>query len=163
MTVTIRLSKLCDIPKLQRIQRAAFKPLYDIYNDEHSPYLRRFGELFKRMFFSREYHVFTILADRKITGSIIIKDLSGGDFTLTRISIFPQMQGRGIAARAIALAEALFPHAQRWIVLFPRDLDKNRRCYGKAGYCDTGKLERISERLTLCVYEKTAGEGTCGQ
>ena len=44
--------------------------------------------------------------------------------------------------------------AKLFSVDFPEDLPKNRRCYEKAGFCDTGKRLEAEPGLVLACFEK---------
>lgn len=141
---------------LTAIQRKAFRRLYDIYRDEGNPYLRGADEIL-RWLDNPNCRVSKIYAGGEPAGGIIAWERNGlpGECYLARIYILPQMQNKGIAARAILLCEAQFPNASRWTLDFPIDQPANRRCYEKAGYTDTGKTRKQSGgKITLALYEK---------
>ena len=52
------------------------------------------------------------------------------------------------------LCEKEFPDAKKFSVDFPEALAKNRRCYEKAGFCDTGRRLEAEPGLVLAAYEK---------
>jgi len=52
------------------------------------------------------------------------------------------------------LCEKDFPDAKLFSVDFPEDLIKNRRCYEKAGFKDTGKRLEAEPGLILACFEK---------
>jgi len=73
---------------------------------------------------------------------------------LQRIYIKPEHQCKGIAQTAILLCEREFPKASGFFVDFPEDLVKNKRCYEKAGFADTGKRLQVQPGLVLACYSK---------
>ncbi len=161
MNITIKNTEPCEAEALVRIQQAAFMPLYEKYRDEGSPALRGADELLSRM--TSDYRVFTILCDEEMVGGIFYrlhgkytseKFLGEGEYYLCRIWIDPTYQNKGIAAAAILLCEREFPDAQRFFVDFPIDMEKNKRCYQKVGFCDTGERRPVSQELTLALNKK---------
>jgi len=75
-------------------------------------------------------------------------------YELASISILPKYQRRGIAQKAIALAESFYPEAEMWFLDFPIDRPMNKKCYENLCYQDTGERNQINKRLTLAVYRK---------
>ena len=161
MNITIRRTEPCEAEALAKIQKSAFMPLYEKYRDDGSPALRGADELLSRM--TPNYRIFTILCDGETVGGIFYrlhgkytpdKFLGEGEYYLCRIWIDPKYQNKGIAATAILLCEREFPDAQRFFVDFPIDMEKNKRCYQKVGFCDTGERRSGGENLTLALYKK---------
>jgi len=159
MTVTIQPAAKRDARKLAAIQKKAFRRLYDIYHDEGSPYLRGADEI-KKWLKRPNCRVYKILSDGVLCGGVAFWERNSdgkpsGEFYLARIYVLPEMQGAGIAPRAIALCEAEVPWAKRWTLDFPEGENPNRRCYEKAGYTDTGeRREQSGGAITLAIYEK---------
>ena len=67
-----------------------------------------------------------------------IENLEEGQYYLQRVYIKPEQQCKRIAQTAILLCEKEFPNAKCFLVDFPEDLMKNKRCYEKAGPCFAG-------------------------
>ena len=147
-----------DAEALVDIQKQAFKRLYDIYKDEGNPYLRGVDEI--SMWFGRlGWHVYKITVDGVLCGGITVGERKPNEFYLARIYVLPEMQGKGIAVAAIKLCEAKFPNAKRWLLDFPVEESRNRRCYEKAGYVDTGeRREQNKGEIILAIYEKLIGD-----
>ena len=159
--ISLRLTTVEDTDILTEIQQKAFQPLYEKYHDEGSPALRGADDLLLRM--TPNYRIFTILCDGEMVGGIFYrlhgkytpdKFLGEGEYYLCRIWIDPKYQNKGIAAAAILLCEREFPDARRFFVDFPIDMEKNKRCYQKVGFCDTGERRPGGETLTLALYKK---------
>jgi hypothetical protein len=103
------------------------------------------------------------LLDGEIVGGILYKckgrtpfidKLAEGQYYLQRVYIKPEYQCKRIAQTAILLCEKEFTNAKSFIVDFPEDLIKNRRCYEKAGFVDTGKRLQAESNLVLACFEK---------
>ena len=146
MTVTIHPTLPAEAELLATIQKAAFKPLYDRYRDEGNPY--------------RQY---TIQCDGETVGGILYRlhgkrrpfdPLTEGEYYLGRVYVHPLYQNKGIAAEAIRLCEQEFPDATAYYVDFPADMDKNRRCYEKVGFTDTGMETRTPGEPVIALYKK---------
>lgn len=160
--VSVRKTRAEDVKALWEIQKNAFMPLYERYKDQGNPALRDETDISRRLG-SEYFSCFTIYADDEITGGLWYKvkgsctgeDVLGdGKYYLQRVFIRPDMQSKGIAQRAILESEAYFDDAEVFYVDFPEDLKKNRRCYEKAGYTDTGNRVKIQEGLVLACFEK---------
>ena len=54
----------------------------------------------------------------------------------------------------ILLCEKELSDAKSFLVDFPEDLIKNKRCYEKVGFTDTGKRLTVQPNLVLACYEK---------
>lgn len=162
MTVTIHPTLPAEAELLATIQKAAFKPLYDRYRDEGNPYLRGPEDILCRL--NRNYRQYTIECDGETVGGILYRlhgkrrpfdPLTEGEYYLGRIYVHPLYQNRGIAAEAIRLCEQEFPDATAYYVDFPADMDKNRRCYEKVGFADTGMETRTPGEPVIALYKKT--------
>ncbi len=160
--VSVRKTKAEDVKTLWEIQKNAFLSLYERYRDEGNPALRDETDILRRLD-SEYFSCFTILLNDEIVGGLWYKAkgacigeeaLGEGKYYLQRVFIKPDMQSKGIAQRAIPETEAYFPDAKTFLVDFPEDLQKNRRCYEKAGYRDTGMRVKIKEGLVLACFEK---------
>lgn len=159
MGVTIRPALEAEAPLLAELQKAAFLPLYERYHDEGNPCLRGVEDVADRLRHP-DCRYFTVLLDEKVVGGILYRDKgknpSNGleEFYLQRVYIKPECQSQGIARRAILLCEEELPGAEYFSVDFPEDLEKNRRCYEKAGYRDTGRRLTVQPGLVLARFEK---------
>ncbi len=159
--ITIRRTREEDTAVLLEIQRAAFLPIYEIYHDAGNPTLRGIEDITRRL--QPPFQQYTILEDGEIVGGIFyvtegstphVPCLAPGEYYLGRLYIRPDRQSHGIGRQAIALCEREFPDARKFTVDFPRELDKNRRCYEATGFRPTGRQITPEPGLTLLLYEK---------
>jgi len=153
MNIRLERAGVSDAEALTEIQKKAFERLYKIYRDESSPYLRGPDEI-KNQIENNLRDVCKILYCGELCGGISVRNMGSGDYYLNRVYVLPELQGRGIGKNAIALCEKNYPDAVYWSVDFPSDQIANKKCYEHNGYRDTGLREKISERLTLNIYEK---------
>jgi len=160
--VSIRETTQEDAVLLAEIQKQAFLPLYERYHDEGNPCLRGVEDIANRLP-SPNFRYFTILEDDKIVGGVLYKckgrgpttgELQPGEYYLQRVYVTPGRQSKGIAQTAILLCEKHFSDAVKFTVDFPEDLQKNRRCYEKAGFRDTGRRLETDPGVILACFEK---------
>ena len=161
--ITVRPTLESDVDTLCELQKAAFMPIYKKYHDAGNPYLRGTEDISRRLD-SSTFKYFTVLNDGEIVGGVLyrcygrtpyIAELSTGEYYLTRIYIKPDHQCRGIGKQAILLCEKEFGDAVKFYVDFPRELEKNRRCYESADFYSIGKELEAEPGLVLAAYEKT--------
>ena len=153
MSVYIEKATLKDAAKLYEIQRSAFKRLYCFYNDEESPYLRDVDEILNWLA-ADGIHYWKIHFNGVLCGGIAYINRSQGEYYLARLYIAPGFQSKGVAKQAILLCEKELNDASRFTLDFPIDQIANKFCYEGVGYVDTGKREKINDKLTLAIYEK---------
>ena len=165
MSISIKITSFSEAEELSQIQKAAFKPLYDKYHDEGNPFLRGPEDVLRRL--NKFNRHFTILYDDKIVGGVFYRlygkrspsvEIGAGEYYLARIYIHPNFQNKGIARNAILLCEKEFADARFYFVDFPEDMDKNRRCYQSAGYCDTGDRICMEGAPALAMFKKTVSD-----
>lgn len=156
MNVAIVPATAADAEALVAIQKKAFERLYNLYHDEGSPYLRGTDEIIEWLA-RPNWHVYMITADDELCGGVSFCERlkQPGEYYLARLFVLPQMQGKGIASKAIGLCEATVHNANHWTLDFPIDQAANRRCYEKAGYQDTGEIRAQNQgKIVLALYEK---------
>lgn len=164
--ISIRQTLQCDVITLCELQKEVFKPIYETYHDAGSPYLRGADDIYSRLNNS-DFKYFTILNNGEIVGWILykckgsttfIESLNEGEYYLLRIYIKPDYQCRGIGKQAILLCEKELVNAKKFYVDFPKELNKNRKCYENAGFYSSKKEIEIEHNLVLVLYEKTIAQ-----
>ena len=165
MSISIKITSASEAEELSQIQKAAFKPLYEQFHDGGNPFLRGSEDILRRL--NRSYRHFTILFEGKIVGGIFYRlcgkrvpgyEIGTGEYYLQRVYVHPDYQNHGIAGEAISLCEKEFADARCYYVDFPEVLEKNRRCYQRVGYRDTGERITMEGAPTLAMFQKTATE-----
>lgn len=162
MMITVRPTIFSDADALCALQKAAFSPLYEQYHDAGNPCLRGVEDILRRLD-NPLFRYFTILDGEEIIGGVLyrcggstpfVAELQAGEYYLLRIYVKPDHQSRGVGKAAILLCEKYFPDAKKYYVDFPRELEKNRKCYTGAGYRDSCKELEAEPGLVLVAYEK---------
>lgn len=153
MKVELVMALAEDAEALTAIQRSAFKPLYEIYQDEESPFLEDETKILKWISLPNISY-FKIYVDKELYGGIVYIDMGNNEYYLIRLFIKLSEQCKGIGTLAILEVEKHFPNAKKFVLDFPIGQLKNQKCYEKAGYIDTGKRDKITDNLILAIYEK---------
>ena len=144
-----------DLDTILRMQKEAFKDLYQKYRDtDTSPALEKYEDILFR-FDQPETTYYFITADGERVGVIRVADRGDGA-TAKRISpifIMPGYRNRGYAQQAIAEAERL--HGEHnWQLDTILQEKGNCYLYEKLGYRQTGKTEQINDKMTIIFYTK---------
>ena len=149
-----------DTPLLWRMQREAFLPLLQKYRDYGTnPADVTLDELKHKLSRPEVCGCWFILEDGEKVGSVKVKRSASiregvPRFFLSGVFVLPAFQGRGIAGRAIRLAEEPFPSAD-WLLYTIEQEPKNCHLYEKLGYRRNGERMIVNERMTLIGYEKS--------
>lgn len=140
---------------LWTMQVKSFLDLYEKYQDtETSPATEKIERIVNRLNQSFTYYYY-IEADHVKVGAIRVVDFADeGKFKrISPIFILPEYRNRGYAQSAIKLAEDIHG-AFGWELDTILQEKGNCHLYEKMGYYQTGKTEKISDRLTLVSYRK---------
>jgi len=84
---------------------------------------------------------YTILADEKIVGGIIVFRKETRQYELGRIFVDPDFQNQGIGTQAFAFLWATYPLAKRWTLGTPAWNRRTRHFYKKVGFVEIGADE----------------------
>lgn len=153
MNITLEKAYEEDADILLYIQKQAFRPLYDLYLDEESPYCDTVDDIkWKINYKNGKYY--KIFADGILCGGLFTFHIKDELYKMGQLYITPKEQCKGIGSKAILIAEQLEPDAKEWELDFPEDQIKNEMCYRKIGYVPLGKREVVNERLKLVFYHK---------
>ncbi|MBE6928133.1 MAG: GNAT family N-acetyltransferase [Ruminococcaceae bacterium] len=144
-----------DIDTVFEIQRTAYKPLYEKYQDhDTNPYLERKETVLQK--YTREgTKGYIFVKDGVPVGAVRIQlfsDKKSG--RISALGVLPQYQGQGIAQQALPVIEQLHKEVERWFLDTILQEAGNCHLYEKLGYRRTGKTEIINDKMTLVFYEK---------
>jgi GNAT superfamily N-acetyltransferase len=145
---------LADAQRLWRMQKESFSALYDRYRDEETNPACEPQERTRQRLLQPSTYYYFIVENGQIAGAIRIRDeQDGSPKAISPIFVLPQHRRRGIARRAIALAQ--IRHGEfGWELVTIREETPLRRLYEGMGYRPTGKEWKVNERMTLMVYQK---------
>ena len=153
MNINLELASVEDAQALLNIQKEAFKPLYEIYNDDISPYLHSIEDMEISITYPQGAY-YKIIADGFLCGASRIAWNKDGLHRVMISYIASEYFGKGIVTEALGCIEKLHPKATAWETDVPVDQPKNIRSIEKAGYISTGEREIINDKLVLAYYRK---------
>jgi RimJ/RimL family protein N-acetyltransferase len=143
-----------DIETVWKMQVEAFSELLEKYRDfELSPAAEsmdkvaaRFGQPWTTYYF--------IMADEEKAGVIRVVDKKDGSRKrISPIWIMPEYRNKGYAQQAILEAEKIYG-SDHWCLDTILQEKGNLHLYEKLGYHQTGRIDKINDRMDIVYYEK---------
>lgn len=154
MKVTLKKAMESDAPALLAMQKKAFWPLLEKYQDyDASPAMETIERTQTRIT-DPTGGFFKIWADGNWAGAMCIRQRKEGAHWIGPIFVHPAFQGRGIAQQAMTEAEQLFSEAAIWKLATLLEEQGNCYLYEKLGYVEFGSRVAINDKATLVYYEK---------
>lgn len=152
--VTLRPARREEIPKIWKMQLEAFAKLLEKYQDYDTNPAAESMEKIVRRFEMEGSTYYLIMAGMEEVGVIRIVDKKDG--SRKRISplwIMPAYRGKGYAQLAMIEAERIHG-SDHWSLDTILQEKGNLHLYEKMGYHQTGKIEKINEKMDIVFYEK---------
>ena len=152
--VTLRPARREEIPKIWKMQLEAFAKLLEKYQDYDTSPAAESMEKIVRRFEMEGSTYYLIMAGMEEVGVIRIVDKKDG--SRKRISplwIMPAYRGKGYAQLAMIEAERIHG-SDHWSLDTILQEKGNLHLYEKMGYHQTGKIEKINEKMDIVFYEK---------
>ena len=143
-----------DVETVWKMQVEAFKGLLEKYRDyDLSPAAEGVDKVLAR--FEQPWTTYYfIMVNNEKTGVIRVVDKKDGSRKrISPIWIMPEYRGRGYAQLAIMEAEKIYG-SQNWSLDTILQEKGNLHLYEKLGYRQTGKVEKINDRMDIVFYEK---------
>ncbi len=149
----VRRFKKENIDDVFKIQRAAYKPLFEKYQDkETNPYMETKEDiLMKYTRVGTQGYIF--VEDDIIVGAVRII-MRGDVCKVSALAVLPEYQNRGIAQSALKEIEKMHSDCKRWELDTLLQEKGNCHLYEKLGYVRIGEPKKINDRLTLVDYKK---------
>lgn len=150
----IRIS-VDDAERLWKMQVEAFQDLYEKYQDtETSPATEKMDRIVMRLEQPFTYYYF-IEVDDIIVGAVRVVDHqeAGTAKRISPIFIRKEHRNKGHAQKAIQLVEEMHGGSS-WELETILQEKGNCYLYEKMGYHQTGKTEKINDKMTLVFYRK---------
>ena len=154
MSVELIAAAKEDIRTLWEMQVEAFKGLLETYQDYGlSPAAESIDKVEAR--FNQPWTTyFFIVADGTKAGAVRVVDKKDGSRKrISPIFIMPEYRGRGYAQEAILAVEELYG-SDNWCLDTILQEKGNLHLYEKMGYRQTGRVEKINDRMDIVFYEK---------
>ncbi|WP_394121173.1 GNAT family N-acetyltransferase [Planococcus donghaensis] len=154
MNINLEKATASDAPAILAMQKAAFLPLLEKYQDHDTNPANETLERVLGRINSLGSHFYKILAEEKMVGAIRIRWYEDGRFWVSPLFVDPSHQGRGIAGEAMKLAELQHQEAVTWELTTILEEEGNCRFYENLGYRETGVIEQLNSRATLGYFKK---------
>ena len=155
MSVKLVKADLDDLDTILQMQKEAFAALYEKYQDtETSPAAEKYEKLLFRYRQAETTYYFITVNNEKV-GAMRVVDNQDGDSQkrISPIFIMQEYRRKGYAQQAIMEAERI--HGKNRWKLDTILQEKGNCClYEKLGYRQTGKTEKINDKMTIVFYEK---------
>lgn len=154
MKVTLLRARPEDAEQLHKMQIESFKELFDKYRDfDTSPGNETVHRVLQRLKQKFTYYYFICLGEQKV-GAIRIVDMEDDrNKRISPVFVLPAFRGQGIAQEAIRLCEEIHGK-EHWELDTILQEAGNCHLYEKMGYHQTGRTEKVNDKLTLVFYEK---------
>ena len=144
-----------EAENLWKMQVEAFHDLYEKYQDtETNPATEKIDKIIMRLNQPFTYYYY-IIADNTNVGAIRVVDKreEGKAKRISPIFIMKEYRHKGFAQKAIQLAEEIHG-CSNWELDTILQEKGNCYLYEKMGYYQTGKTEKINDKMTLVFYKK---------
>lgn len=148
----IKQIKNTELIKAFSMQKKCFKPIYEKYYDETSPYKESFAKFVLRTKKS-SFQMYWIVDNSTKVGQIWIAT-KNDTAKLARLFVLPKYQNKGYAAKAIIDIEKLYSYYNHWQLDTIKEEKKNVHLYQKLGYKPNGKEKIINDKMTIIEFKK---------
>lgn len=148
----IKQIKNTELIKAFSMQKKCFKPIYEKYYDETSPYKESFAKFVLRTKKS-SFQMYWIVDNSTKVGQIWIAT-KNDTAKLARLFVLPKYQNKGYATKAIIDIEKLYSYYNHWQLDTIKEEKKNVHLYQKLGYKPNGKEKIINDKMTIIEFKK---------
>ena len=153
-TVSLKAASRDDLQAIWEMQINAFSELLDKYQDyDMSPAAESIDKVLARYEQPWTTYFFIMANDEKVG---VIRVVDKKDESRKRISpiwIMPEHRNKGFAKAAITAAEKIYG-SHHWCLDTILQESGNLHLYEKMGYHQTGRIDKVNERMDIVFYEK---------
>lgn len=153
-TVSLKAATREDLQTIWEMQIKAFSELLDKYQDyEMSPGAERLEKIIARYEQPWTVYYFIVVENENVG---VIRVIDKKDTSRRRISpiwIMPEHRNKGYAQAAISAVEKIHG-CHHWCLDTILQEAGNLHLYEKMGYHQTGRIDKINERMDIVFYEK---------
>ena len=152
--VTLRLAAQDDMRTIWEMQIRAFAWLLEKYRDyETSPGAESFEKVMAKYQQPWTTYYFITAGNETVGAMRVIDKKDGGRKRISPIWIMPEHRNKGYAQAALTAAEQIHGSGN-WCLDTILQEEGNMHLYEKMGYHQTGKIEKINDRMDIVFYEK---------
>lgn len=154
MNVTLKTARKEDLEEIWEMQVEAFSPLLEKYQDfETSPAAETLEKIIRRFNESWTTYYFILAGGKKVGVIRVIDKKDGSPKRISPVWIMAEFRNKGYAQEAIKEAERIHGGGS-WCLDTILQEKGNLHLYEKLGYRQTGRIEKINDRMDIVFYEK---------
>ena len=154
MSIELKAVKRDDIETVWKMQIEAFSDLLQKYQDyDISPGAEGMDKVMARFEQPWTTYYFIMHGDEKVGAIRVVDKKDGSRKRISPVWIMSEHRNKGYARQAILEAEKIYG-SDNWCLDTILQEKGNLHLYEKLGYHQTGKVERINERMDIVFYEK---------
>lgn len=154
MSIELRKAERKDIKTIWQMQVEAFKSLLVKYQDyDLSPACEGIDKVEARFDQPWTAYYFIVSEGTDVGAVRIVDKKDGSRKRISPIFIMPEYRGRGYAQEAMLALEDIYGK-DHWCLDTILQEKGNLHLYEKMGYHQTGRVEKINERMDIVFYEK---------
>ena len=143
-----------DIETIWKMQVEAFTDLLDKYQDyDMSPAAESIDRVIARFEQPWTKYHFIIAGGIRVGAIRVVDKQDGSRKRISPIWIMPKYRNKGYAQQAILAAEKIYG-SDHWCLDTILQEEGNLHLYEKLGYHQTGRVDRINDRMDIVYYEK---------
>lgn len=143
-----------DIELVWKMQVDAFSELLEKYKDfDMSPAAEKMDKINARFKQPWTTYYFILADDEKVGVIRVVDKKDGSRKRISPIWIMPEFRNKGYAQQAILEAERIHGSNQ-WCLDTILQEKGNLYLYEKLGYHQTGRIDKINDRMDIVYYEK---------
>ncbi|MCI9108020.1 MAG: GNAT family N-acetyltransferase [Lachnospiraceae bacterium] len=143
-----------DVETVWKMQVEAFSDLLEKYLDyDMSPAAESIDKVLARFEQPWTTYFFIMENDEKVGVIRVVDKKDGSRKRISPIWIMPEHRNKGYAQAAITAAEQIYG-SLHWCLDTILQEAGNRHLYEKIGYHQTGRIDKVNERMDIVFYEK---------
>ena len=143
-----------DMKTIWKMQVRAFSDLLEKYRDyETSPAAEGFEKVLARYRQPWTTYYFILVQDEAVGAIRIVDKKDGSRKRISPVWIMPEHRNKGYAQAAITAAEQIYG-SSHWCLETILQEAGNLHLYEKMGYHQTGRIDRINDRMDIVCFEK---------
>ena len=152
--VTLKAAARNDMQMIWKMQTEAFSSLLEKYQDyDTSPGAESFDKVMARYEQPWTTYYFIVAGNENVGAVRIVDKKDGSRKRISPVWIMPEYRNRGYAQAAITAAEQIHG-SSHWCLDTILQEDGNLHLYEKMGYHQTGRIDKVNDRMDIVYYEK---------
>lgn len=154
MSIELRMAEREDMERVWKMQIEAFSDLLQRYQDyDINPGAESVDKVMARFEQPWTTYFFIVDGDEEVGVIRVVDKNDGSRKRISPIWIMPEHRNKGYAQQAIIEVEKLYG-ADNWCLDTILQEKGNLHLYEKLGYHQTGRVDKISDRMDIVFYEK---------